>query len=321
MPTKKPTAPPGAPDIDPTAAPQVFDRALLARHRARALARREPGADFLLAHAVGDLADRLAIVTRSFPTAVDLGGHTGRLHEILRRMPGVERAIRVDVLTQDGMTPGADLVADDALLPFADARLDLVVSALSLQFVNDLPGALIQIRRALRPDGLFLAALLGGDTLQELKDVLMRAELDVTGGAAPRVAPFADTRALGALLQRAGFALPVADVDRVTVRYGDFFSLLSDLRAMGAANMLSERSRKPLTRATLMRAAELYAADHADADGRLRATFDIVSLSGWAPHESQQKPLAPGSAKMRLSDALGALDPQPDGSSGKSDAD
>lgn len=303
----------------PDAAPRVFDRALLARRRARALARRAPGADFLLAHAVEDLADRLAIVTRAFPVAVDLGGHTGRLHEVLRRMPGVEQALRVDILTQDRKVPGAHLVADDALIPFADASLDLVVSALSLHFVNDLPGALIQIRRALKPDGLFLAALLGGDTLHELKDVLMRAELETTGGAAPRVAPFADTRALGALLQRAGFALPVADVDRVTVRYDNLLALLADLRAMGAANMLSERSRTPLARATLMRAAELYASDHADADGRIRATFDIVSLSGWAPHESQQKPLAPGSAKMRLSDALEAIDRQPDGSSGPSE--
>jgi SAM-dependent methyltransferase len=308
-----PTPPPvPAPD----AAPRVFDRALLARRRSRALARRAPGADFLLAHAVEDLADRLAIVTRSFPIAVDLGGHTGRLHEVLQQVPGVERAVRVDVLTQDRGVPGAHLIADDALIPFADASLDLVVSALSLHFVNDLPGALIQIRRTLKPDGLFLAAILGGETLHELKDVLMRAELELSGGAAPRVAPFADTRALGALLQRAGFALPVADVDRVTVRYDNLLALLADLRAMGAANMLSERSRTPLTRATLMRAAELYAADHADQDGRIRATFDIVSLSGWAPHESQQKPLAPGSAKMRLSDALEALDRQPDGAPG-----
>jgi SAM-dependent methyltransferase len=311
-----PTPPPvPAPD----AAPRVFDRALLARRRSRALARRAPGADFLLAHAVEDLADRLAIVTRSFPIAVDLGGHTGRLHEVLQQVPGVERAVRVDVLTQDRGVPGAHLIADDALIPFADASLDLVVSALSLHFVNDLPGALIQIRRTLKPDGLFLAAILGGETLHELKDVLMRAELELSGGAAPRVAPFADTRALGALLQRAGFALPVADVDRVTVRYDNLLALLADLRAMGAANMLSERSRTPLTRATLMRAAELYAADHADQDGRIRATFDIVSLSGWAPHESQQKPLAPGSAKMRLSDALEALDRQPDGSTGPSE--
>ncbi|SDU37752.1 methyltransferase domain-containing protein [Stappia sp. ES.058] len=316
MPTLQPPAP--VPDRDrdrdrdQDAAPRVFDRALLARRKARALARREPGADFLLAHAVDDLADRLAIVTRSFATAVDLGGHTGRMHDVLARMPGVKRAVRVDVLTHDTTSPGAHLVADDAFPPFAGESLDLVVSALSLQLVNDLPGALIQIRRALKPDGLFLAALLGGETLHELKDVLMRAELEVTGGAAPRVAPFADTRALGALLQRAGFALPVADVDRVTVRYGDILALLGDLRAMGAANALTERSRRPLPRAVLARAAELYASDHADADGRLRATFDIVSLSGWAPHESQQKPLAPGSAKTRLSDALDALDRRQD---------
>ncbi|WP_349358409.1 methyltransferase domain-containing protein [Stappia sp.] len=295
---------------DPTAAggpaPELFDRRLLARRRTRALARAEPGADFLLAESVSDLAERLAAVTRAFPRALDLGGHTGRLSAALTALPNVERVLRADLFVVDANAPGADLVVDDAHLPFAAESLDLIVSALSLHLVNDLPGALIQIRRALRPDGLFLATLLGGDTLMELKDVLMQAELETTGGAAPRVIPFADTRSLGGLLQRAGFALPVADVDRVTVRYGDMFALLRDLRAMGATNMLRERARTPLSRAVLLRAAALYSDRHADADGRIRATFDVVSLSGWAPHESQQKPLKPGSAKMRLADALAA---------------
>ena len=185
-----------------------------------------------------------------------------------------------------------------------DARLDLVVSLLALQTVNDLPGALIQIRRALKPDGLLMAALIGGETLTELRQSLTIAESEILGGASPRVAPFVDVRALGGLVQRAGLALPVVDLDRVVVRYSDLFALISDLRAMGAANALDARSRAPLRRDILVRAAETYAARFADPDGRLRATFDIVWLSGWAPDESQQKPLKPGSAKARLADAL-----------------
>ena len=190
-------------------------------------------------------------------------------------------------------------------MPFADGSLDLVVSALALQFVNDLPGTLIQIRRALKPDGLLLAALIGGDSLAELREAFAQAESEVEGGASPRVAPFADLRELGALLQRAGLALPVVDSDRLTVRYRSVFDLMRDLRRMGATNVLHERRRTPLRRATLQRLAEIYAQRFADADGRLRATFEIAWLSGWAPHESQQKPLKPGSAVQRLADALG----------------
>ena len=197
------------------------------------------------------------------------------------------------------------VAADEEALPFRDASLDLVVSGLALQFVNDLPGVLIQIRRALKPDGLFVAALLGGETLTELRQSFAAAESEVEGGVSPRVAPFADLRELGALLQRAGFALPVTDVDRVTVRYDNVFDLMHDLRRMGAANALLARRRMPLRRATLVRMAEIYAERFADPDGRLRATFDIVWLSGWAPHPDQQKPLQPGSAKTRLADALG----------------
>ena len=191
-------------------------------------------------------------------------------------------------------------------LPFRDASLDLVVSALALQFVNDLPGALIQVRRALKPDGLFLAALLGGDTLTELRQSFAAAETEIEGGVSPHVAPFADVRDLGALLQRAGFALPVTDVDRLTVRYSTAFALMHDLRRMGATNALVARRRVPLRRKTMLRMAEIYAERFADPDGRLRATFDVIWLSGWAPHESQQQPLKPGSAQTRLADALGA---------------
>lgn len=187
-----------------------------------------------------------------------------------------------------------------------NSTFDLVVSALSLQGINDLPGALVQIRRALKPDGLLLAALIGGETLTELRQSFATAESEIEGGISPRVAPFADVRDLGGLLQRAGFALPVTDADRITVRYNSAFALMQDLRRMGATNALVERRRTPLRRATLTRTAEIYAARFADGDGRVRATFDIVWLSGWAPHPGQQQPLEPGSAQARLADALGA---------------
>jgi SAM-dependent methyltransferase len=186
-----------------------------------------------------------------------------------------------------------------------DESVDLVVSGLALQWINDLPGTLVQIRRALKPDGLFLAALVGGETLTELRQSFAAAEAEIEGGVSPRVTPFADLRDLGMLLQRAGFALPVTDVDRLVVRYSSPFGLMEDLRRMGATNVLRERRRTPLRRATLIRMAEIYADRFADPDGRIRATFDIVWLSGWAPHESQQKPLRPGSATHRLADALG----------------
>ena len=196
-------------------------------------------------------------------------------------------------------------VADLEALPFAAGSLDLVVSAFALQTVDDLPGALIQIRRALKPDGLFLAALLGGDTLAELRESFGVAESELTGGVSPRVAPFADLRDMGTLLQRAGFALPVTDVDRVVVRYSSPLALMADLRRMGAANPLVERRRVPLRRDVLARVLEVYAERYSDPDGKVRASFDIVWLSGWVPHESQQKPLKPGSAAQRLADALG----------------
>jgi SAM-dependent methyltransferase len=195
--------------------------------------------------------------------------------------------------------------ADEETLPFADGSLDLVTSALALQFVNDLPGTLIQIRRALKADGLLLAALVGGESLAELREAIGAAESEIEGGISPRVAPFADVRELGALLQRAGFALPVVDSERLVVRYDSIFALMHDLRRMGATNVLHERRRKPLKRTTLRRMTEIYAERFSDADGRLRVSFEIVWLSGWAPHESQQKPLKPGSATQRLADALG----------------
>ncbi len=268
--------------------PQIFDRHAYALHRARA---RE---SFLLRDAAEGLAARLIAVTKRFENALDLSSRTESF-EVLK--PFAANWTRT-FLSGDGV------VAEEDALPFAPESFDLVTSVLSLHAVNDLPGALLQIRRALKPDGLFLAALFGGDTLIELRRAFAAGESDVTGGISPRVAPFADVRALGGLLQRAGFALPVADSERTSVRYAKFETLVSDLRALGETNALSERSRAPLSRAVLAAALAHYR----DADGKYPATFDIVYLTGWSPHESQQKPLQPGSAKARLADALGVAE-------------
>jgi SAM-dependent methyltransferase len=278
--------------------PDIFDRALLQVRRRRA--RQLGAATFLLERVAEDLSDRLSAVLRSFPVAIDLGTPAPGLRAALG-----EKAERVVAVGTDPGRGTASVIADEEALPLRAASVDLVASVLALQFVNDLPGTLIQIRRALKPDGLFMAALTGGDTLTELRQAFAAAEAEVEGGLSPRVAPFADVRELGALLQRAGFALPVTDLERLTVRYGSAFDLMQDLRRMGATNVLRDRRRVPLRRRTLMRMAEIYAERFADADGRIRATFEIAWLSGWAPHESQQQPLRPGSAKTRLADALG----------------
>lgn len=287
-----------------TSAPNLFDRGLVRRRLERALAGRSP--TFLLERAAADLDDRLGAVTRDFPLALDLGTPGPQAATVLVACGRVGRLVRVlpAVSAAGPASAGSLLVGDEEALPLAPARFDLAVSLLSLHAVNDLPGALAQLRRALKPDGLCLACLFGGETVRELRYALAAAESELEGGASPRVAPFADVRTLGALLQRAGFALPVADVDSVTVRYADMFGLVADLRSMGLANALVARRRTPLRRGTLMRAAAVYAERFSDPDGRVRATFDLVWLSGWAPHESQPKPLRPGSAKTRLADAL-----------------
>jgi SAM-dependent methyltransferase len=287
--------------------PQVqalFDRALLAQRRRRAGALGP--VTFLLDRVAGDMAERLSAVRRKFDVVVDLGTPTAAVRRAVLAAGAVERVIAaVPIAFGTEPDPGAIVIADEERLPFRDASLDLVVSALALQFVNDLPGALVQIRRALKPDGLFLAALVGGDTLAELRQAFATAEAEIEGGASPRVAPFADVRTMGALLQRAGFTLPVTDVDRVVARYDSPLRLMHDLRRMGATNVLAERRRGVLRRQTLRRLVEIYVERFADRDGRLRASFEIIWLSGWAPHESQQQPLRPGSARMRLADALG----------------
>ena len=283
--------------------PVLFDRALLRARLVRAQA--AGAADFLLTRAVEDICDRLSTIKRDFARVLDLGTPGPHLAQALAA-PGrtVWRAAPRPALVGAGSF--IPVVSDEEALPFAGESFDLIVSGLSLQHVNDLPGLLAQARRCLKPDGLFLAALIGGQTLSELRVALAQAEVEVSGGASPRVAPFADVRDLGGLLQRAGFALPVADTDVLSVRYGHPFRLFADLRAMGATNALTQRSRKPTPRRLMMRAAEIYAERFADSDGRVRATFEILFMSGWAPHESQQKPLKPGSARMRLEDALKA---------------
>jgi len=274
---------------NPPTAPILFDRALLRVRHQRAL-RLEP-ATFLFDRVAEDMDERLHAVLRDFADVADIWSPG----EVLRK-PSRDRFKSVVEIHPD--------LSGQEILALAPESLDLVISALAFQFVNDLPGVLAQIRRALRPDGLLLAAMIGGDTLSELRQSFAAAEAECEGGVSPRVAPFADLRDVGALLQRAGFALPVTDVDRVVVRYDSAFALMQDLRRMGATNVLVERRRTPSRRATLLRMAQIYGERFADADGRIRATFDVIWLSGWAPHESQQKPLRPGSAKVGLAEAV-----------------
>jgi SAM-dependent methyltransferase len=279
--------------------PTIFDRALLRvrQKRARALGLET----FLIDRVAEEAIERLSVVLRSFERAADLDTPADALRDALQANGKVMSLARASIES----VAGIETMVGDEGRPFADASFDLVVSGLALQFVNDLPGALIQIRRALRPDGLLLAAMIGGESLHELREAFAQAESEVEGGLSPRVAPFADIRDLGGLMQRAGFALPVVDSDRFIVRYDSPLALMRDLRAMGATNILIERRRTPLRRATLRRMIEIYAERFSDSDGRLRATFEIVWLSGWAPHDSQPKPLRPGSATRRLADALG----------------
>jgi SAM-dependent methyltransferase len=278
---------------NPNAAPLLFDRALLRARQDRAL--RAP-ATFLLDRVAEDAAERLQAVLREFKGAADIGTPGNQVSNALAGRLG--QLARVDL---------PDVESEPLALP--PQSLDLAVSALAFQFVNDLPGVLAQIRHALKPDGLLLAAMIGGDTLTELRQSFAAAEAELEGGVSPRVAPFADLRDVGSLLQRAGFALPVTDVERIVVRYDSALALMVDLRGMGATNILVERRRTPTRRATLLRMAQLYEERFADPDGRIRATFDVIWLSGWAPHESQQKPLKPGSAKASLAEAVRKVKP------------
>ncbi|UUP17117.1 methyltransferase domain-containing protein [Nitratireductor thuwali] len=282
----------------------IFDTDLLAARKRRALRLGDKGARFLMRRAAEDLSERLATVERRFEDAAAINCLTDDAARVLRDSGKVGRLRRVEMDEAMLAGDGGTVSVQPEVLPLEPESLDLAVSLLTLHETNDTPGMLVQIRRALRPDGLFLGAMGGAGTLQELRQSLLEAETEICGGAAPRISPFADLRDIGALLQRAGFALPVTDLETLTVRYDDMFALIRDLRAMGATSALAERSRRPLPREVFLRAAAIYARRFADPDGRIRATFNMVWMSGWAPHASQQKPLKPGSAKTSLKQAL-----------------
>jgi SAM-dependent methyltransferase len=290
-----------------TAVPVVFDDQAVRRNRDRA-ATGDHSNRFLADWCVRALQDRLDVVKRKFPAALQIGALTSPAAlTALKKQAGIETLVQIDTASAPlAGQPGQCVQADADLLPFADSSFDLAFSPFALHTVNDLPGALLQIRRVLKPDGLFVAAMAGGETLHDLRQCLMDAELAVRGGVSPRVFPFAGKPEMGALLQRAGYALPVVDSDFVTVTYDSAFKLMRDLRLMGEGNAIANRERGFARRALFMEAARLYAERHAGADGRIEARFEIVFLLGWSPHASQQKPLRPGQATIRLADALGS---------------
>jgi SAM-dependent methyltransferase len=282
----------------------LFDRPLLRRRRAR-FAAELAAHDFLLAHVATEIAERVGAILRDFPLALDLGAHFGPVGRKVAELPSVGAMIYAEstpALAE--LCPRPAVVCDEELLPFREPAFNLVVSGLALHRVNDLPGALVQIRCVLEPDGLFSAGLLGASSLWELRQALLEAEAEEESGASPHIAPFGDVREYGALLQRAGFALPVADSETLTVTYATPRALMRELRTMGGGNVLQARRKAPLPRRTLERAEAIYRERHGTPDGKVSATFEIVYLSGWAPHASQQQPLKPGSAAARLADAL-----------------
>lgn len=280
----------------------VFDRALVRRRRDRAVSEFTDHS-FLFDEIAERLADRLEDVLRPFPMALDIGCHDGAMGRALAGRKGIERLVACD-LSPAFARAARGVAADEEFLPFAPGSFDVAVSNLSLHWVNDLPGALVQIRQALKPDGFFCAAMLGGDTLIELRRCLYEAEMAVSGGVSPRVSPFAEIKDAGGLLQRAGFALPVVDSDTLTVTYADAFALMRELRGMGETNAVLARRKVPVTRGLLFDAARRYAELYAEPDGRIPVTFHVLYLAGWAPHESQQQPLKPGSGAIPLGRAL-----------------
>lgn len=285
---------------------QIFDRTALACFRSRAARKMATNrCDFLLQYVASDVIDRLSLIKRDFCLAFNYGCHGSQTSSLLKKLPQIQHLISSDSVAElVEETSGLRMIADEELFPFKAESLDLIVSLLNLQWVNDLPGSLVQIRQGLKPDGVFIAAMLGRDSLSELRHCLLQAEDEIYGGSSARVAPFADVRDLGHLLQRAGFALPVTDRDLLTVRYSSCRDLMNDLRAMGASNALQARSRQPVSRRYFERVEELYHAQFADEDGRLRASFEVIYLLGWAPHPDQQQPLKPGSAAVSLKDVF-----------------
>lgn len=283
---------------------KLFDLDLAAANRRRAFQAGDTNATFLLDIAAREMAERLSLVERHFDVAVEVNGVTGVAARECMATGKIGRMIRVETNELYAAADDDFIATPLETLPLEPQSVNLVLAPMNLHLTNDTPGMLIQMKRALKADGLLLAAIPAAGTLAELRDALLSAEVELTGGASPRVIPFADIRDIGALLQRAGLALPVVDAQDYTVRYDSIFPLMRDLKAMGMANPLVGRSRKPASRALFLRAAEIYADRYSDPDGRIRATFSVVYVSGWAPHESQQQPLKPGSAKMRLADAL-----------------
>jgi NADH dehydrogenase [ubiquinone] 1 alpha subcomplex assembly factor 5 len=282
----------------------VFDRSTLRVRRERA-AREWEARSFLKREIASRLVERLDDVRRTFPLALDLGCHGDEIAAALGGHKTIECLVRADLgLGFARRASGPAVVADEEALPFAAQRFDLVVSAMNLHWVNDLPGALIQIARILKPDGLFMGAMLGGATLWQLRQALAAAESEIEGGLSPRVSPFADLRDAAGLLQRAGFALPVADSETIDVEYANALELMRELSAMGESNLVIERRRGLARRATLLRAAEIYRERFTQVSGRVAASFEVLFLHGWAPHESQPKPIKPGSARHRLAEAL-----------------
>ncbi len=269
---------------------QIFDRRLLSLKRKRAAANFSD-TDFLFEWAIRNLRDRLEIIKRDFENVLQIGA---------RGEPILDHALICDI--NNAFQPS--LICDEEFLPFAPQSLDLIISALNMHSINDLPGALIQIKHALKADGLFIAALFGGETLYELRSALSSAEMEIRGGVSPRVFPFADKQELGALLQRAGFALPVVDSEIVTVTYEHMFKLLADIRGMGEGNIIKARDKHYVGKEFFMKAAQHYAEHFSESDGRIVASFEIIFMIGWAPHENQQKPMRPGSAQERLANAL-----------------
>jgi len=293
--------------MTPAAPPRLFDRARVARNRDRAAPCYDDYA-FLKERVSRDIADRVQDTPRSFERALDLGCHDGRLARILGetgRVDAIEASDLSPAMVEVARAAGTHAgVLDEETPDLAAGNFDLIVSALSLHWVNDLPGTLVRLRQGLKPDGLFLGALFGAGTLAELRECLMEAETDLTGGVSPRLSPLPGLKDMAGLMQRAGFALPVADRDTVVVRYRDPARLLSDLKGMGEQSALAPGMIRPLPRAVLDRALSLYRERHADSDGRVRASFEIVHVSGWAPAPGQPKPLKPGSARASLADAV-----------------
>ncbi len=281
----------------------IFDRRLVRAHRDRAGVHLQQH-DFLLREMASRLCDRLRDINRAFPIALDLGAHHGLLAEYLPKESGIEKIIQTDLSeAMIGAAPAIKLVADEEVLPFAPATFDLVISCGSLHWVNDLPGTLAQIRQALKPDGLFLATLPGGETLKELRHAFEQADMQA-GGLSPRISPFIDIRDAGSLLQRAGFTLPVVDREVLTVSYEHPLKLMRDLREMGEANALLHARKSFTPCSLLMSAADWYLREYSDAEGRIPATFELVTLTGWKSHASQQKPAKRGSGRVHLGDAL-----------------